>query len=237
MAVVQWNPCHRTFLTFCNICNDARDGKIRQDMTMWPAVDLFESCTVAVTSCTVAVTCSYAHVLSLPQFSQETSELSFTELSSHLSILFLCSICSVQDGQAGNNVLRLRLDQSITANTPHYLRMTLGKPKGTSGGDGCTERGFILRRVPKKTPTQSIKVMKFFEKVENSAKYKMVFHRIFRLFLFFVVTNLDQRPAMRWRLFGVLVCCFQGPVLRQGAQLSLDHSQHRLQQVSHGQLS
>lgn len=74
----------------------------------------------------------------------------FTELSSHLSILFLCSICSVQDGQAGNNVLRLRLDQSITVNTPHYLRMTLGKPKGTSGGNGCTERGWTMRRVQKK---------------------------------------------------------------------------------------
>lgn len=74
----------------------------------------------------------------------------FTELSSHLSILFLCSISSVQDGQAGNNVLRLRLDQSITVNTPHYLRMTLGKPKGTSGGDGCTERGWTMRRVPTK---------------------------------------------------------------------------------------
>ena len=136
MAAVQWNPCHRTFLTFCNICNDARDEKIWEDMTMWPAVNLFDLCAVAVT-------CTYAHVLFLPQFSQETSELSFTEFSSHLSILFLCS---VQDGQAGNNVLRLRLDQSITANTPHYLRMTLGKPKGTVG---CTKR--LHENVPDST--------------------------------------------------------------------------------------
>ena len=162
----------------------------------------------------------------------------FTELSSHLSILFLCSICSVQDGQAGNNVLRLRLDQSITANTPHYLRMTLGKPKGTSGGDGCTERGWTMRRVPtKKTPTQSTKVMKFFEKMENSVKYKMVFPSSSVYLVIFCCHEFRSALPMRWRLFGVLVCCFQGPVLRQGAQLSLDHSQHRLQQVSHGQLS
>ena len=229
MAVVQWNPCHRTFLTFCNICNDARDEKIWEDMTMWPAVDLFESCTVAVT-------CSYAHVLFLPQFSQETSELSFTELSSHLSILFLCSICSVQDGQAGNNVLRLRLDQSITANTPHYLRMTLGKPKGTVGSRLHGER-LNHEDVPKKTPTQSTKVIILWEGGELCQLQDGV-PILFRLFSsFFCCHGSRSALPMRWRLFGVLVCCFQGPVLRQGAQLSLDHSQHRLQQVSHGQLS
>lgn len=145
---------------------------MRRDEKIWPAVNLFELCTVAVT-------CSYAHVLFLPQFSQETSELSFTELSSHLSILFLCSICSVQDGQAGNNVLRLRLDQSITANTPHYLRMTLGKPKGTVG-HGCTERGWTMRTCHKKLHSNPL-VMKFFEKVWKlpSTRWCSILFRLF----------------------------------------------------------
>lgn len=92
-------------------------------------------------------------------------------------------------------------------------------------------------RANKKLPLNPQKWL-FFEKVLNSAKYKMVFPSCsVYLVIFFCCHGSRSALPMRWRLFGVLVCCFQGPVLRQGAQLSLDHSQHRLQQVSHGQLS
>ena len=44
-----------------------------------------------------------------------------------------CPTCplfsSLQDGRAGNNVLRLILDQGLSGTTPHYVRMTLAKPK------------------------------------------------------------------------------------------------------------
>ncbi|CAK9082646.1 DNA-directed RNA polymerase subunit beta [Durusdinium trenchii] len=35
-----------------------------------------------------------------------------------------------QDGRAGHNVLRLQLDQALSASTVYYLRMTVAKPKG-----------------------------------------------------------------------------------------------------------
>ena len=49
----------------------------------------------------------------------------------------------------------------------------------------------------KKTPTQSIKVMKFFEKVENSAKYKMVFPSSSVYLVIFFCCH-EFRSALPW---------------------------------------
>lgn len=230
MAVVQWNPCHRTFLTFCSICNDARDEKIWEDMTMWPAVDLFESCTVAVT-------CSYAHVLFLPQFSQETSELSFHRIvfpSFHPFPLFNFFSAGWPGGK--QCVAPAVGPVNHSQHTSLFADDTW-KTQRHQWGDGCTERGWTMRRVQKKKlPLNPQKWWNSLRRWRTLPSTRWCSH-LLPFISFFCCHEFRSALPMRWRLFGVLVCCFQGPVLRQGAQLSLDHSQHRLQQVSHGQLS
>ena len=232
MAVVQWNPCHRTFLTFCNICNDARDGKIRQDMTMWPAVDLFELCTVAVT-------CSYAHVLFLPQFSQETSELSFHRIvfpSFHPFPLF--NLLSA-GWPGGKQCVAPAVGPVNHSQHTSLFADDTWKTQRHQWGRRLHGERLNHEEGPKKKNSheKSTKVIIYSLRRWRTLSSTRWCSHLVPFISFFCCHGSRSALPMRWRLFGVLVCCFQGPVLRQGAQLSLDHSQHRLQQVSHGQLS
>ena len=209
-----------------------RYDKIWEDMTIWPAADLFELCTVAVT-------CSYAHVLFLPQFSQETSELSFHRIvfpSFHPFPLF----SDVQCRMARRETMCCACGWTSQSQPIHLIicGWHLENPKAPVGETAARREAEPLRRVPKKkTPTKNPqKWWNSLRRWRTLPSTRWCSH-LLPFISFFCCHEFRSALPMRWRLFGVLVCCFQGPVLRQGAQLSLDHSQHRLQQVSHGQLS
>lgn len=226
MAVVQWNPCHRPFVTFCNICNDARDEKIWEEMKrydlqwtflsyaqwQWPAVMLtFCFCHsfhrkhpnwVSQNCLPIFPSFSFVQFVQCRMARQETMccACAWTSQSQPIHLI----ICGwhlenpkAQWGTAARREAEPWGRATKNSTLIHLWWNSLRRCENCQVQDGV--------------PSCSV-------------------------YFFVVVTAVDQRPAMRWRLFGVLVCCFQGPVLRQGAQLSVDHSQQRLQQVSHGQL-